>query len=660
MLSRLVGRPVSVIRHARLSTKWTNHNLGRRVVMPLPTQHTLLNTHSTATAASHTSEAQSTATAQLPTSFLPASSSDTTPDASNQREILMLQNDEIFIDPRISGIDDQLALMYACLKIGHIERGLHILRTLTDNYRNQKEKFANVDIYNAFIEAYMKQGGQSTRQALYWFDEMRRQKIKPNLTTYAILIKGFARHGPINTARLLLQEMLKEGHELVDLMLNGNLSDVDLKEIKLLSRVNRENKMMISSLHINKLLNSVGKSATKQTETTTTTTKTSVDLSSVPEARSTDVLGVRLLKASLIPLANKEMDLYERQLHLENQAVNASLERLRAVAETRGIEMAFNSYPLRTLMWSWHQKLHPMIAEEQQRVHNHAGRVDTFIYGPFLTLLDAEKLSILTIQQLLRLSTDKDVINGIRTARAVTEVGRAIEMEYYAEQLRERSNTLTKRRCLNLQALYSSGKLFDMHVRKIQARLLEKEEEGNWLARWPEFIRVKLGSLLTSMLMKVAKIKTTHYDKETGKKITEEVDAFYHTYSFKGGHRMGVIRFNDKLVDLFSRDNLRDVLDPRMLPMLVMPRPWVNFESGGYMSRKTLCMRIKNSPEQYHYLKEASMKGHITKVLQGLDVLGSQPWTVNRKVFNAALEAWNSGRFHSVCFYLHHLTYAFR
>jgi hypothetical protein len=40
------------------------------------------------------------------------------------------------------------------------------------------------------------------------------------------------------------------------------------------------------------------------------------------------------------------------------------------------------------------------------------------------------------------------------------------------------------------------------------------------------------------------------------------------------------------------------------------------------MSRKILCMSIKNSPEQYHYLKEAFIRDH--KVLQGLDVPGSQ------------------------------------
>jgi DNA-directed RNA polymerase len=106
---------------------------------------------------------------------------------------------------------------------------------------------------------------------------------------------------------------------------------------------------------------------------------------------------------------------------------------------------------------------------------------------------------------------------------------------------------------------------------------------------------------------------------------------------------VSVIRFNDKFLDLLSRDNIREILDSRMLPMLTMPRPWIHFESGGYMSRKLTCMRIKDSPEQYHYLKEAFMRGHITKVLQGLDILGSQSWTINQKVFNAILEAWNSG-----------------
>jgi DNA-directed RNA polymerase len=337
------------------------------------------------------------------------------------------------------------------------------------------------------------------------------------------------RSGTANTAHLLLQEMVKEGHSITAFMVNGRLSDNDLKTLKLVHKGRGDDGLEISSVQINKLLNRAGKPMTESKEitsmtdtttaTATATTETPVDLSSVPEARSTDVLGVRLLKASLAPVAAKNMDLYERQLHLEQQAMNASLERLRAVAETQGTEMAFNSYPLRTLMWSWHQKLYPMIAEEQQRVRDPSGKSDAHNYGPFLLLLDAEKLSVLTIQQLLRLNADRDAVNGIRTTRAVSEVGRAIEMEYYAEQLRERNNSLVKTRRLNLQALYSSGRLFDMHVRRIQAKLLDEEDEGNWLARWPTLVRIKLGSLLTSMLIRVAKIKTTHRDKKTGEKV---------------------------------------------------------------------------------------------------------------------------------------------
>jgi DNA-directed RNA polymerase len=171
-------------------------------------------------------------------------------------------------------------------------------------------------------------------------------------------------------------------------------------------------------------------------------------------------------------------------------------------------------------MWTWYQKLYPMIVEEQQRARNSARKADIHNYGPFLLLLDAEKISMLTIQQLLRSSIDRDMMNDISVLHAASKVGNAIEMEYYTEQLHKRENDLEKTRSINLQALYSSEQLFDMHTRKIQVKLLEEEEkEGDWLARWPKLVCIKLGSLLISMLIRVAKIKTTYYDKEKDKYV---------------------------------------------------------------------------------------------------------------------------------------------
>jgi len=54
-------------------------------------------------------------------------------------------------------------------------------------------------------------------------------------------------------------------------------------------------------------------------------------------------------------------------------------------------------------------------------------------------------------------------------------------------------------------------------------------------------------------------------------------------------------------------------------------------------------MRFKDSIEQLSYLKHASTLGNIELIYAGLDVLGSTPWKVNRKVFDVVLQVWNSG-----------------
>ena len=54
-------------------------------------------------------------------------------------------------------------------------------------------------------------------------------------------------------------------------------------------------------------------------------------------------------------------------------------------------------------------------------------------------------------------------------------------------------------------------------------------------------------------------------------------------------------------------------------------------------------MRFKDSQEQQSYLRHASEQGNLELVYAGLDVLGSTPWQVNRKVFDVVLKVWNSG-----------------
>jgi DNA-directed RNA polymerase len=94
---------------------------------------------------------------------------------------------------------------------------------------------------------------------------------------------------------------------------------------------------------------------------------------------------------------------------------------------------------------------------------------------------------------------------------------------------------------------------------------------------------------------------------------------------------------------MLSREPIRDTLHPRLLPMLVPPRPWLSYNSGGYLQTKSVCMRIKDSAEQLIYLHKASERDLLQDVLAGLDVLGSTRWKVNKNVFKIILEAWNKG-----------------
>jgi len=54
-------------------------------------------------------------------------------------------------------------------------------------------------------------------------------------------------------------------------------------------------------------------------------------------------------------------------------------------------------------------------------------------------------------------------------------------------------------------------------------------------------------------------------------------------------------------------------------------------------------MRFKDSQEQQQYLKHASSRGNVELVYAGLDVLGSTPWQINRKIFDVVIDVWNAG-----------------
>lgn len=64
--------------------------------------------------------------------------------------------------------------------------------------------------------------------------------------------------------------------------------------------------------------------------------------------------------------------------------------------------------------------------------------------------------------------------------------------------------------------------------------------------------------------------------------------AFFHSYEYSRGQKLGVIKFNPAVAMRIAKDDVREILHPRHLPMLVKPKPWLNHEEGGYLNNKSM------------------------------------------------------------------------
>ncbi|KAI9471856.1 MAG: hypothetical protein EXX96DRAFT_581998 [Benjaminiella poitrasii] len=579
-----------------------------------------------------------------------------------------------------STIAEQFAILKACIMSGEMVRAERVMFELYRTRPDEMKLFVDINIYNSFLNGFIEVPLKPlmTKQCLAWFDNMRTYGLHADHDTYAVILKGFLRTRGYHTARAILTEMTnKEGIAIEDMLKSKYLEKKDIVLFREMIDANRDTPDIDVVKLLRNLENATDELLGKRVETimptTATATKSSTstltleaamkqrEIENIPEVRSTKSVGVHFLQEQLAalrdPHAVAKMDPYELQLGLEQQGYEMALQQLLHTKEQsieRGDTLnAMNLIPLKRIMWNWHEQMVPLVKEEIERCEAATLREsERRAYGPFLKLLSPETLSIVTILELLRLHNTSGIGDGMKTARAVINVGKAVEMEYNAVQIKKRSTSNSKSISENTHALFASGRLFNLAVRKAQSELERERLTGaneksldtnEWNPIWPNTIRAKVGSVLTSLLLEAARIPVPSRNPETGEKIIEQIPAFFHTYQYVHGKRLGIIKFSDQLTEILSREPVRDTLHPRLLPMLVHPRPWLSYNSGGYLSTKSLCMRVKDSAEQLVYLQKASESDHLSKVLAGLDVLGTTRWRVNKDVFKVILDVWNSG-----------------
>ncbi|QRW12717.1 DNA-dependent RNA polymerase [Ceratobasidium sp. AG-Ba] len=349
-----------------------------------------------------------------------------------------------------------------------------------------------------------------------------------------------------------------------------------------------------------------------------------------------------------------------RQVKLEESAIETTVERLRHEMEKLdklelGAASMMKNASLQTWMCQWMKATEEsLVTDIEEQAVKEQGRVSTSNpvdapLTPFLRLLHPSKLAVITILELMRLHGTGGVAEGMKTGRALVSVGKAVEVECRAVWGRKQRRAMIDKDKENTKDKGKGKKSEKDTEEKVESEapvdLVESNHLGNLVAgmpEWTQVVRVRLGSFLVDRLMANATVTRKGVDS-AGNHVEEVQPAFTHGYEYIRGKKLGVIRLNPMVNERMARDSVRETIHPRHLPMLVKPRPWEDYDKGGYLTLKSMMMRVKDSFEQLSYLKHASAAGHLDLVYECLDALGETPWRINEKILKVVLEVWNSG-----------------
>ncbi|ORY78130.1 hypothetical protein BCR37DRAFT_382389 [Protomyces lactucae-debilis] len=583
---------------------------------------------------------------------------------------------------------DALALFDACVVTGNWGRSLKLL----EQVRNQADDATVLVAVNRYLQALVEEVPTSQQMtfAQKHFDEYdTKWGVLPNHFTFALMCKGNLALQDGEAAKVAIQELARHWQSI-----KGDFGTVMAADV--LTQDEARRAFVLSGLDY-RLIGKENRSSIEIPQHPLSEVDEVLpprqpppglgflkhSLSALTDQDVEIVSGQQVLDDSGRPLSTQEIFNLARQKSIEENAVDAAVMRWKHdhdALKKRG-RMTGQVKSLNVLFWEWKEEMVPLIQEEVDRIDHSsddlnrpsinrqkqtfsipqtekeaevqalretmdsdASRTARRDYGPFLGLLKPEKLAAVTILEVIRSFTTEN-LDGMKSATLVVKVGKAIENEYHAEILKKKGMSDTWRvpgQNIQFKHIAQDNELFKLAVRRARAKAQQMNASGLFHPEWTQQLRAKIGAVMVSFLLHTARISMTKKGK-SGFIHRQEAPAFFHSYQYSKGQRLGVIKLNDQLMQRLSSEPLRGSIYPRQLPMLTPPRPWYSYDSGGYLCTRTFAMRAKNSPEQIRYLKSASERGHLDNVLSALDILGKTPWSINEQVFKCALQAWNSG-----------------
>jgi DNA-directed RNA polymerase len=556
-----------------------------------------------------------------------------------------------------------LSVLEACLQVGRLERAEVILKRI-QFLGAIVDEHAMAQLHNKYLRAAVEQimmkPSLSATQAIHtWFElEIRRKAIPFNADTVAYMLKASLQTQDIAKRDRLVRrymDMVQGDHGL-------EVLGLDILNAKELNQIT----------HICPTYNLAEGLEFEEDDMDAFETKDKVVSgpdSPIPAVRPVGQkgLGLKALKKSLSlftatetvnmeNLTNEEKR--EIQGKLEEDAVSSAIERWREENSNltkMGLNTSLQTKSLGARMWRWQEALEVALQEELEKVEEAELKerkmpkdMERCLYGPFLRLIPADKLSAVTILAVMTAFGALGVDKGLPLSTAIMAIATSVEEEALFEVVQKESKA----------TFWGKSKKIDGKLR-VTPEMLKKtlrirgtastQRETDTVVgvlsenQWPMAMKAKVGAFLMSALIETARIPVAKEHPETKEVITQMQPAFSHAHQYKMGRKIGTVVANTVLVNQMKREPVHSLL-AKHLPMLVEPEPWTHFNKGGFISHPAKVMRIKlGDKDQRHYAEAAIGKGDMEQVFKGLDVLGKTSWRINQPVFDVMLEAWNSG-----------------
>ncbi|KAL8944340.1 MAG: hypothetical protein Q9216_000525 [Gyalolechia sp. 2 TL-2023] len=577
------------------------------------------------------------------------------------------------VDAITGAPQDIISTMKACLHVGRFDRATALMQRLNALYKPDAP--ALLAAHNEYIREIAWKIVASRDQHLLdnlqkWFEvELRGRGVIPDATSYASMMQAALQDISVSRSNRSLRRYMHLADEagLRDELMNALFAVLNEQDFGRVTRITTSRPISITSI-------TAAPSPTN--DSAPQPAPSNKPPSELPEIRPVDreLPGLRALKQSLsvfsdpsaiaspdaidgTPEENVKRRDIERQLRMEQDTYESAIEKWRSDDEQRkhrGINSALAQNSFGTLMWDWHRALEPAIREEIKLANEAEGKDrkspiddERCQFGPFLQYLEPSKLSAITILTCMTLlGTTRKGDLGSPISAVVSSIGDAVQNESMAAHLKKTGGRPLK----GLQRV--SG------IRGLAAEL-RKQRKGDYTRlndlpnlplqalqghQWSEIVKAHIGAVLLSKLVESAKVRVFRRQSSTGETLEMLQPAFLHSFQYGKGRRVGMLSMNSAMYDRLAKEPIAASLEQKYLPMLVEPKPWTGFQEGGFLTCSQPLVRVQWSSEQSrNYCMVAAESGDMAQVCAGLDVLSKTPWQINGPVFEAMLEAWNTG-----------------